>query len=329
MTAAAAILLGGLAILVLGAETLVRGSARLALRLGLSPLFIGLTLVAFGTSTPELVVSLEAALRGFPSLAVGNVVGSNIFNIAIVLGVAAIISPIPVHGNLVQREVPIVIALTAILFALAHFGAVTRAEAALLLVGFVIYSIWSYRWAREEAISAQAITLSSTLSVSVSGAGRLLEPSARAVLIDLVFVAVGLAALAAGSRWVVDGAEEIARIADVSDTVIGLTVVAVGTSLPELATSVVAAIRKQTEIAVGNVLGSNIFNILVILGLTGLVHPVPVVDRLVRIDIPVAMGFAVACFPILLSSRRISRLEGVCLVLAYIGYAVLLMGRYS
>ncbi len=325
MAEALGVLAAGLVVLVIGAEGVVRGAARIGERLGVSRLFIGLTIVAAGTSSPEIVVSLEAALRGYPSLAVGNVVGSNIFNIGVVLGLTAIISPIAVQGAIVRREVPIVIGLTALLFVLAWGGAIVRFEAGFLLLGMVSYVAWAYRTARAAHLAPPGEpSFADTLSLTLPGKGPP-RPGALRWAKNLVFLIGGLGLLVMGGRYVIDGAEEIARIADISDTLVGLSVVAVGTSLPELATSVVAAVRKEPEMAIGNVLGSNIFNILFILGLAGVVHPLDVAPRIVSIDIPVALGFALACIPILMSSRRISRAEGVTLLILYSGYVAFLV----
>lgn len=325
MTDALVVLAAGLVILVLGANGVVRGAARIAERLGVSRLFIGLTVVALGTSSPEVVVSLEAALRGHPSLAVGNVVGSNIFNIGVVLGLTAIISPIPIHGVIVQREVPIVIALTAVLFAVAHGGAVIRFEAGLLLLGLLAYIAWAYQTARAAHFAPPGEpSLADTLSLTLPGKGPP-RPGFLRWAKNLAFLVGGLVLLVLGSRYVINGAEEIARIAEISDTVVGLSVVAVGTSLPELTTSVVAAFRKEPEMAVGNVLGSNIFNVLMILGIAGVIQPLEVSPRIVSIDIPVALGFALASFPILMSSHRISRAEGVTLLILYVAYIAFLV----
>ena len=320
MTDALAVFAAGLVVLVVGANGVVRGASRVAERLGVSRLFIGLTVVALGTSSPEVVVSLEASFRGYPSLAVGNIVGSNIFNIGVVLGLTAIISPIPVHGAIVRREVPIVIGLTALLYALAHGGAIIRPESALLILGLVVYLAWAYRTARAAHFAPPGEpSVAETLSLTLPGKGPP-RPGALRWVKNLAFLLGGLALLVIGARYVIDGAEEIARIADISDTLVGLSIVAVGTSLPELATSVVAAFRKEPEMAIGNVLGSNIFNILMILGITGVVQPLDVSPRIVDIDIPVALGFALACFPILMSSHRISRAEGVTLLILYVAY---------
>jgi cation:H+ antiporter len=320
LTDALAVFAAGLIVLVVGAEGVVRGAARIGERLGVSRLFIGLTVVALGTSSPEVVVSLEASLRGYPSLAVGNVVGSNIFNIGVVLGLTAIISPIPVHGAIVRREVPIVIGLTALLFALAHGGAIIRPESGLLILGLVVYITWAYRTARAAHFAPPGEpSLAETLSLTLPGKGPP-RPGALRWVKNLAFLLGGLTLLVVGSRYVIDGAEKIAHIADISDTLVGLSIVAVGTSLPELATSAVAAFRKEPEMAVGNVLGSNIFNILMILGIAGVVRPLEVSPRIVDIDIPVALGFALACIPILMSSRRISRAEGVTLLILYVAY---------
>lgn len=325
MADALGLLAGGLIVLVVGAEGVVRGASRIAERLGISRLFIGLTVVALGTSTPEVVVSVEAALRGLPSLAVGNVVGSNIFNIGVVLGLTAIISPIPVQGVIVRREVPIVIALTGLLFALAHGGAVVRVEAGFLLLLLIVYLGWAYRSARAAHFAPPGEpSIADTMSLTLPGKGPP-RPGILRWMKNAIFLVGGLVLLVIGSRFVIDGAEEIARIADISDTLVGLSVVAVGTSLPELATSVVAALRKEPEMAIGNVLGSNIFNVLMILGIAGVVRPLEVSPRIVSIDIPVALLFALACFPILLSSRRISRPEGFTLLILYLAYIVFLV----
>jgi len=317
MLEATGILVLGLAFLTAGAEALVRGASSLAAALGLSPLFIGLTLVAYGTSAPELVVSADSSLRGLHGLAIGNVVGSNIFNTGVVIGVAALIAPIPCRGGLVRREAALVVLTTAVLVILGWNGRLTRVEATGLLLGLIGYTAWYHRQALRTASNAVV------KGWAGNGQGGLKQ------LKHLMLALLGLGLLVLGGRWAVNGAVELAELLGVSKTLIGLTVVAVGTSLPELATSAVAALRRQTDIAIGNVLGSNIFNLLGILGFAGLLHPLQVPPHIIRFDFPVALVFALACIPIGLSGRRISRPEGTVLLLGYIAYVAVVIVQAS
>lgn len=296
---------GGLALLVAGGELLVRGASRLAGALGVSPLVIGLTVVAFGTSAPELAVSLLAAVRGQADLAVGNVVGSNIFNVLFILGLSAAITPLVVAVQLVRVEVPLMVAVSLAVPLLALDGGLGRIDGALLFLGGVAYTALAIRASRSESAGAEAPGPES------GSAGR-----------SLAQVAVGLALLVLGARWLVEAASAAARAMGVSDLVIGLTVVAAGTSLPEVAASVAAALRGQRDIAVGNAVGSNLFNILVVLGGTALLAPagVPVPAAALRLDIPVMIAVAIACLPIFASGRRIDRWEGGLFLAAYAGY---------
>jgi cation:H+ antiporter len=310
-------LLAGLVLLGIGAEALVRGSARLAAAFGLSPLFIGLTLVAWGTSAPELVVTSVASLQNYPGVAIGNAIGSNIFNTGVVLAVTALIAPLPCQTGLVRREVLAVVATTIVLLLMLIWGGyLSRPEAALFLLTLVLMTGWSYRQARRH----RAETLSAAVRRLAAG-GKALKSS--------IFVVLGLALLVVGARWVVDGAVALAELLAVSRTLVGLTLVAAGTSLPELATSIVAAARRQPEIAIGNVLGSNIFNLLGILGIAGLLRPLPVPRAIITIDIPVALIFALACIPIGLTGRRVTRFEGTLLLAGYLGYLAILSTRLT
>lgn len=308
------LLAAGLLILALGAEALVRGAVRLARALRLSSLFIGLTLVAYGTSAPELVVSVFAGLRTLPGIAAGNAIGSNIFNVGVAIGLSALVSPMACRPGIVRREVLVVIATTVVLLLMVVLGqTLVRWEAAGLLLMLVAMTVWSYHKARhvdppEEATADPA-----------AGVDR--------SLVSIVLVVVGLLLLVLGGRWVVTSAVQLAGTLGLSTTVIGLTIVAIGTSLPELATSVVAAIRGEPEIAIGNVLGSNVFNLAGVLGITGLLRPLTVPESVVRFDLPVALLFALACIPIGLTGRRISRLEGGALLAGYILYTALLILR--
>jgi cation:H+ antiporter len=304
------LILLGLALLFLGAEALVRGSSRFAAALGLSPLFIGLTLVAYGTSSPELLVSTYAAIEDLPDLAIGNVVGSNTFNVGIVLGLSAMVRPIACPGPLVRREMPFAIGVVVLLAAFSLGGLLSRLEAALLLVGVIAYAIWIGRAALQAESRAE-----------VRATAR--EPNRRGWPAQLLLALVGLGLLVAGARWLVNGVEELARLLDVPERVISLTIVAGGTSLPELATSAVAAYRREPDIAVGNVLGSNIFNVLAILGIAGLIRPLQVNPAMLWVDMPVCVLFGLSCVPFGMR-KQISRASGLILVGAYAVYTVAL-----
>lgn len=308
-----AILVVGLGLLVAGAELLVRGASHVAAAAGLSPLVIGLTVVAYGTSTPELAVSLDAAWRGAPDLSLGNVVGSNIFNALFILGLSALVTPLKVASQLVRREVPIMIATSLALLVLAADGTLSRLDGGLLLLGLVVYTIGAIVESRRE-----------TAHVHTEYANAFGSRRGRLVW-HVGLVLAGLVLLVIGTEWVVDGAVALARTLGVGELVIGLTVVAAGTSLPEVATSVLAAVRGQRDIAVGNVVGSNIYNILAILGASVVVAPMSVSTAALWFDIPVMVGVALACLPIFLSGAQITRGEGACLLAAYVAYTVYLI----
>ena len=303
----------GLVILVFGAELLVRGASALAASIGISPLVVGLTVVAFGTSSPELAVSVLAAWHGQAGIALGNVVGSNICNVLLILGLSAAVAPLIVARQVVRLEVPIMIGTSLLLILFALDGAIGRWEGALLFAGVIGYTVWTIRRSRrdlrDQAEPADAETPRAT------SRGR-----------QLVDIVGGLILLGIGSKLLVDGAVTIARYLGVSDLVIGLTIIAVGTSLPELATSVLASWRGQRDIAVGNVVGSNIFNILAVLGLSTLVAPggLPVPPVALTFDLPIMLAVAVACLPIFMAGHRINRWEGL-LFLGYYGVYVLFL----
>ncbi len=313
------IFLLGLLILVVGAELLVRGASRLAATLGISPLVIGLTVVAFGTSSPELAVSVRAVLAGQPDLAVGNVVGSNIFNVLFILGIAAVIAPLVVHAQLVRLDVPLIIVASVALWILGSNGEVGRVEGLLLTAVLIAYTVWS-------------INQSRLASQQVQGEFGHGNPDARhrttasALAVQVGFVIAGLAMLVLGAGWLVDGAGTMARALGVSELIIGLTIVAAGTSLPEVATSIIAAIRGERDIAVGNVVGSNIFNIFGVLGLAAALSPrgIAVSSAASRFDIPVMTVVAVACLPIFFTGHRISRWEGALFLGYYVIYVLYL-----
>jgi cation:H+ antiporter len=325
----------GLVALVVGAELLVRGGARLAAALGISPLVIGLTVVAFGTSAPELAVSVASGLSGKPDLAVGNVVGSNIFNVLVILGLSALVAPLAVSGQLIRFDVPLMIGASVLLLLMGLDGAIGRADGAVLFAVLVAYVAFSIRQSRREnrAVREQyarqfgggdgrgRLAPADGWIPAFAGMTGRLGPAAR-LAVQLALIAGGLVLLVVGSRWLVEGAISLARVMGVGEVLIGLTIVAAGTSLPELATSLVAALRGQRDIAVGNVVGSNLFNILGILGLASLVTPggLRVAPGLLEFDIPVMIAVAVACLPIFFTGGEISRWEGALLLAYYAAY---------
>jgi cation:H+ antiporter len=325
-------LVAGLAMLILGAELLVRGASRLAALMGMAPLVVGLTVVAIGTSAPELAVSARAALRGQGDLALGNVIGSNIFNVLAILGLSALITPLVVSQRLVRLDVPIVIGLSVLVLVLGLDGTLTRAEGLLLCSGGVAYTVFAIRESRREGVDV-ASEYGRQFGVALARRGRAAALSVGGVL-------VGLALLVAGAGWFLEGAVAFARWLGVSELVIALTVVAAGTSLPEVAASVVAALRGERDIAVGNVIGSNVYNILVILGLAVTLAPdgIDVAPAVVAFDIPVMIAVALACLPIFVTGYVITRWEGALFVgyyAAYTAYVILAsvqhdaLGRFS
>lgn len=309
------ILILGLALLYFGAEGLVRGSSSLALRLGVGPLLVGLTVVAFGTSTPELVVSLKAAYLGQGDISVGNVVGSNICNIGLILGFSALIIPIKVASQIVRVDTPIMIGVTALAMALLYDGALSRVEGIILFILLIAYVVFSIRLAKQQASDPLAGEFTEEIRVSKKG-----------VWLDIAFIVGGLVMLVFGARFLVEAAIDIAKAAGLSEAVIGLTIVAVGTSLPEFATSLVAALKKEADIAVGNVVGSNIFNILGILGISSAVTPLSS-SGITAIDLGVMAAFAVILWIFSRTGYRITRGEGFFLLAAYIAYVIWLVGR--
>ncbi len=310
----------GLVLLVVGAEALVRGASRLAAAVGVSPLVVGLTVVAFGTSAPELAVSISAAVSSpaGANIALGNVVGSNIFNVLFILGVSALVTPLVVSQQLVRRDVPLMIGASVVVWFLAADGRVGRLDGLLLVAGIIGYTTYAFVQGRNEGravVKEDAADFGRSVRAS-GGVGR-----------NLLWVAAGLGMLVLGSRWLVQGAVALAQSLGVSDLVIGLTVVAAGTSLPEVATSVMAGLRGERDIAVGNVVGSNLFNLLCVLGGSAAVAPggVMVSPVAIAFDLPVMTATAVACLPIFFTGHRISRWEGGVFLGYYIAYVSYLM----
>jgi len=307
----------GFVLLVAGAEGFVRGAAKLAAVIGLSPLVIGLTVVSYGTSAPELAVSLQASLQGQADIALGNVVGSNIFNILMTLGIAALIVPLTVAQQLIRLDVPIMIGVTALMLMFAVDGNLGRFDGIVLLVGSVVYTAFLVLQSRKESdTEVQAEYAKEYAPIS--------KPSWQLAAKNSAILLIGLTILVVGANLLVTGATSIAESFGISQLIIGLTIVAIGTSLPELATSLVACYRGERDIAVGNVVGSNIFNILTILGVTATLTGVPVSNAAIRFDIPVMLAVAVASLPIFYTGNRISRWEGMLFISYYVAYTAYL-----
>jgi cation:H+ antiporter len=314
------LLASGLGLLIGGADVLVRGASRLATAIGLSPLVVGLTVVAFGTSAPELAVSLQAAFRGDADIAVANVVGSNIFNVLFILGASASIAPLVVSQQLVRLDVPIMVGISLAAFALASDGRVGVLDGLLLASGAIGYTLLLARLGRREAAAAAA-------EAGGDGSTGPRSRAAGASLLHVAYIVAGLGLLVLGSRWFVDGAISLARVLGVSEVVVGLTIVAGGTSLPEVATSVVAAIRGERDIAVGNVVGSNIYNLLLILGVASLATPggLAVPPSVLTFDLPVMVVVAIACLPVFFTDYTIARWEGLLFFAYYVAYTTYLV----
>ena len=303
-------LLVGLVLLYYGAEWLVDASAKLALRLGVKPLMIGLTIVAFGTSAPELVVSVQSALEGAGAISVGNVVGSNICNIALILGLSALICPMLVSKQLFRFDIPVCLFASGLLLFFLNDDDMEVWEGVVLLVFFAGYVAWSIANAKKSGDPGGG--------EAVGGSGK-----PGSVARNIIFIIAGLALLVAGAHLLVKGAVELATDWGVSEAVIGLTIVAVGTSLPELATSVIAAIKRQNDIAIGNIVGSNIFNILFILGVVGVMGPVRADGILIR-DILLVIILSAALFVPLVIKRVMARWVGAAFLITYVAYIVVL-----
>ena len=305
----------GLLLLIVGAEVLVSGASRLAAVFRVSPLVIGLTVVAFGTSSPELAVSIQAATLGQASIAVGNVIGSNIFNVLFILGCSALIVPLIVSQQLIRFDVPLMIALSFVVLFMAMDGILGAFDGSLLVLGLICYIAFVFVQSRKAQREEQA----EENSVEA--------PEKSSWIKNLGMVALGLAMLVVGSDWLVDGAVALATRLGVSQLIIGLTIVAAGTSLPEVVTSIVAAIHGERDIAVGNVVGSNLFNIMGVLGVASLVAPggIDIPESVVSFDLLVMLAVAVACLPIFFSGGIISRKEGALLLAYYVAYTLYLV----
>lgn len=305
-----ALLVCGIVVLYYGAEWLVRGAARLAASLGVSPIVVGLTIVSFGTSAPELVVCTVAALSGSPGLAIGNVMGSNLANIGLILGLTALVRPFDVHTRVVRREMPLMLLVTLLLYPLAWDGMLGRGDGVLLLCALVAYLIFVFYPVEDEAPE-----ILGEYEDFMKAAERRTSVVAGE---DVLWVIAGSACLLLGGFCIVEGAIQIAGSLGISEVVIGLTVVAVGTSLPELATSLVAALRSEADIAVGNVIGSNIFNVAAILGTTSIVEPLAIPSHVLTRELAAVVAMSLLLFPVLRTRWRIRRWEGALLLTSYV-----------
>lgn len=307
-------LLAGIALLTLGGESLIRGAVAGARRVGVSPLLTGLVVVGFGTSSPELVVSIDAAINQQPDIAVGNIVGSNIGNILLILGMCAVISPMAVQPLALRRDGLVVVLASLLFIGLSYSGALGRLDAAIFLAGLIAYLVWAYLSESRQHIPAA--------DMHASEADEMTKLPTTGWMIALAVI-VGLGMLIGGSQLLLFGAIGVAQAMGISEAVIGLTIVAVGTSLPEMAVSVIAALRRHADVAVGNILGSNIFNILGILGISAFLQPLPIVERIVVFDQWVMLGAAGVLVLFLYTGMRLSRLEGAALLAGYAAYIAL------
>jgi cation:H+ antiporter len=307
-------LVGGLVLLFIGGEGLIRGSSNLAIKIGITPLVVGLTVVAFGTSAPELVVSLKAALIGNSAISLGNVVGSNIANIALILGTAALVRPLEIHTKVIIREIPIMIGLSILLFIFLIDGELGLIEGLIFVFGIAAYTVVNVMMAQKEKSKLVNDEFQEGLK------------SKLGIPISIVLIVAGLALLILGANLFVQSAVAIAKLFNISDAIIGLTIVAVGTSLPELVTSIIAAYKNESDLAVGNVVGSNIFNILSILGITALIIPISSAG-ISFIDFGVMIFTAIILLPLSRTGYKISRIEGSFLLAGYIIYIYFLLPK--
>lgn len=309
----------GLVLLVAGGELLVRGASRLALSLGVSPLVVGLTIVAFGTSTPELAVSVQAAFKSVADIAVGNVVGSNIFNLLFILGVSAVIVPLRVDRQLQVRDVPVMTGATLLVWWFARDGGLQRGEGVVLFSLVVAYTSYLVLSSRTSPVALEA--------EYAEEFGEEVTTGPKEVVMDLGFIIAGLVCLGFGMDWMVDSAVKIARQLGVSELIIGLTIISIGTSLPEVVTSLMAAWRGERDIAVGNVVGSNIFNLLCVLGASASISPKPIAiaSNVLAFDYPVLIAITLLCIPMFLTGQIVDRWEGGLFVAFYCTYTGYLM----
>jgi len=310
----------GLVALITGAELLVRGGSRLAARLGIPPIVVGVTVVSLGTSTPELAIGVQSALQDDGTLALGNIAGTNTVNLLLILGLSALIRPLAMKTETLRFDLPVMSAAALLLLVMAWDGVLSRTEGVIMILGAALYAGWIVVWTRRES---QAVKDEYEHELGVPTAQR----TRRAVAVNVTLLVAGIVVIVVGADLLVDGAVQIAQTFGVSDAVIGLTIVAVGTSAPELVTTMVSTVKDDRDIAIGNILGSSVYNILLILGVTAVVAPrgAIVEPDLARIDIPVMVAGTVVCIPVFITGRRVSRLEGGAFVASYLAYLMSLV----
>jgi cation:H+ antiporter len=313
----------GLGRLVIGAELIVRGASRLAVSLGVKPLVLGITVVAVGTSAPELAVGITASLQGSGALAVGNIAGTNVFNILFILGLSALLQPLPLHLHILKLELPVIIASVALTTGLAWDGVLTRLDGGVLFGAAVLYTVALIRMSRGETQDVKEDFREMYGADAVMTRQTVVRTRVRSAVV----LAAGLGFSVLGADWLVTGAVDIARVLGISEAMIGFTIMAIGTSASELVTTIVATLKDDRDVAVGNLLGSSIYNILVILDITCLVSPagVPVEWQLMLFDVPLMTGVALACVPVFVTGKRISRLEGGLGIALYLTYMLSLV----
>jgi cation:H+ antiporter len=317
----------GLVVLSLGAELFVRGASAAAIRFGISPLIIGLTVVAFGTSAPEVAVVVQAGFQGQGDLGFGNIVGSNISNLLLILGISALLSPLVVTSRLVKLEIPLLLVVSLFVYLLGYDGWLSTFEGWLLLAGAFIYTSYVlYDCRKENRTEAEKRKRENLSSGGAGGKGAEKDSQKPGLWKNVLLLLIGLAGLVIGANWLVNGASGIARIIGVSELVIGLTLVAVGTSLPELATAIVAGLRGERDMVIGNVIGSNLFNLMFVLGVAVIVVPqgLPVPSSSISFDLPVMLAVTAACLPIFFSGYNITRIEGMLFLAYYAAYILYL-----
>jgi len=309
MATTIAILVIGLIILIVGGDYLVRGSSSIALRLHLSPLVVGLTIVAFGTSAPELVISIQSALKGSPDIAMGNVIGSNICNLALVLGLTSVISPVKVQSNSIRIDWPMTMGASILLYIMIREGYLEAIEGIIMMIVLIIYLVFIIKQSRKNILASRA-----------ENELELPDAPPKQILKDIVFILIGCIGLYFGSEWFVGSAKGLALSLGVEERVVGLTVVALGTSLPELATAAVASFKGQTDLALGNLMGSNIFNILSILGITSIIKDIHVHEIILNKDIIWMLLITLMILPLMVIRREVGRVDGLILLIVYVVY---------
>lgn len=311
------IFISGLIIILLGAEFVLRSSSRIAAMMGIRPIIIGLTVVSIGTSMPELAVGITAVSEGYGSLAVGNIAGTNMLNILFILGLSAALKPLPLHQLSIRLDVPVMIGAAVILFLMALDGVISRIEGIFLFIAAIVYVIVLIRMSKKESVS-----LKKEYEEEYSTKALLKKPGTLAITGNSVLLIVGIGLSVFGANLLVDGSVDIALSLGVSEALIGLTIVAIGTSAPELATTIMATIKNDRDVAIGNLIGSSISNILVILGLTTIASPhgVDVSKDILWLDLPLAAAVAIACYPVFRSNKMVSRTEGIVFVSLYLVY---------